>query len=410
MRISSLIWLVGLCFTHPVVAAENPFASEFADEKPSLLQGYVQSTLDYLPVQSKLGNVRQRLWLELDKNWSDDDRDGSRLLLDGAVSLDWNPAVGARKDADETSFRIRRLLLAWQQQTARFTIGRQMMLWGSGTALSGGSYFNPVDLDDPFASARAVNFLASDGLRLQYYNGDSELDLIVVPRMPLANLAERNSTWDTVAEPLRPLLDRAEKQHKTGFGGRLSTREQGLDYAIGFFSGIDQGPALQRQGDQLRVVNPRYQSLFLQMSLVAGEGLIRTEYSRDRGRLSDIGDGQPLAGTMDRVMLGWDGFRGGLSLSAEAAMTRDHVRDHESYSGAFSGIYEWRSGDWSAELGAVANFTDRSSMLQMVLTRKYTDQLQLTATGRRFSGADSSEFGKLHPLSTISIGLTWYLE
>lgn len=421
MRSCSLVWLVGFFIACPVAAEENlfddtEFEKIFAKEEPALpLQGYIQSTLDYLPVQSKLGNFRQRLWLELEKDWPKGTKHGNRWQLDAAVSLDWNPAIGARKKAEETSIRTRRLLLAWHQLSSRLSIGRQVMLWGTGSALSGGTYFNPVDLDDPFASARAVNFLASDAVRWQYYSGDSELDLILVPRMPLATLAERNSIWDTIAAPLRPLLERAEHQHKTGWGARLSTRAQGLDYAIGFFNGIAQTPALTKNtssgtNNLLNVTNPRYQSLFLQTSLVAGEGLIRAEYSRDHGRLSDIGDGKPIPGITERLMLGWEGFQGDLSLRAETSVTLDHVRDKENYSGAFSGLYEWQTGDWSAELGGVINFTDHSSMLELILTRKFTDHLQLATTGRLFSGDDSSEFGQFHTLSTLSLELIWYLE
>ena len=408
MKRGAVVCLIGL-LAPPLTAEEDPFAGfdeedfEVLESSP-LLEGYFQSTFDYLPVQKKLGNARQRLWQELEQEWQD-----GTWKLDGAISADWNPSVGARKDADATSLRLRLFNLAYIAGAGHLTVGRQMMLWGTGTALSGGTYFNPVDPDDPFASARAVNFLASDAIRWQSYGGDSLLDLILIPEMPLVVQAEPGSLWDTADPELRSLLDEAEKQGTSAWGLKLSTTLQGMDYAAAFFSGISQTPALEVLDDRVKIRNPRYQSLFLQASMVAGEGLIRVEYTHDFDRLDDIGDGRPLSSNRDSLMLGWEGYQGEISLRAEWLGTYIHARSRTEHRGAFSGLYEWQSGDWSAELGSVMNFSDRSSMLELILTRKFTDQLQITSSGRLFSGDDDSEFGSLHTQSMLTFELTYYL-
>ncbi len=411
MKASLLLCPFFVCSAVAEESSLTEFDLEFSEQESSLpVQGYFQSTLDYLPVLSQLGGARQRLWAEVDNEWKISASGSDRWALGAAASLDWNPSVGARKGARTTSLRIRRFQLSWLADSARLSVGRQTMLWGNGTSLSGGSYFNPVDLDDPFASGRAINYLASDALRYQYYYQESELDLIFMPRMPLAALPERHSTWDTIdGDVLRPLLEEATREYQNVWGARISTRAQGFDYAVGFYRGVSQSPSLSLDGDALSVVNPVYSSLFLQASLVAWESLVRGEYTRDQGRLSDIDDGNPRAGTIERVMIGWDGFYSAVSLTAEAMVRLDRVRGQQTYNGAYSGFYEWQAGDWGIELGGVINISDHSNMQELIVTRKFGDQFQLSGTGRAFWGDGRSEYGSYHSLSAFGVELTWYL-
>jgi len=384
---------------------EVNFGDEFDDlDSTPLISGYFQSTFDYLYEQEQVGNARQRLWFEIEREWQE-----GVLQFNAVTSLDWNPSIGAREEAEETSVRLRLLNMVYGPEQGRLTLGRQMMIWGAGTALSGGTYFNFVDMDDPFVSARAINFLASDAVRWQSYFGDSVLDLIVVPQMPLAALAEKGSAWDTLDLHLRPLLVEAEDQHKTVGGARFSTTVQGMDYSLGFYNGVAHTPSLELVEGQLQPSNPRYTSIYLQASLVARGGLVRAEYTRDIDRLHGIGDGRPVTTDIDVLMLGWEGYLKEVSLRGEWSGIYIRNRGRVDHKVAFSAFYEWQSGDWSIELGTVANLSDESSMVELILARKITDRWQVSTSGRSFSGNETSDYGSLRKLSSFSLELTFYL-
>ncbi len=397
--------LLSALSTH--VCATDPFASfdgVVVDSSVSSvgLTGYAQSSLQYLTRSSEWGSLRQRLWLEPYYH-----AEKSGFTVESAFSLDWDPSVGARKDAKEWHAQVRELYASWQQEQRSISVGKLMMIWGSGSVLSQGNYFNPTDSSDPLASGLAVNFLAKPAVRWREYLGDDVVEFIVTAEPTVAELALKGSMWDRVAPEVRTAFERESFANPTELGFGYQINHKGFDLFVGGAYVYQDDPAIVSGSKTLRLEREKVASAFIQYNVNFWDGVaqLQARYD-DKIRVVTDTENDTLAEQWS-LLAGWSGYVQQVNTEIEVLFM--HQADGKVVTQLSQNYhYEWGSGEWSSAFGAVFNFDDHSSLIELKLNYKPSDSLEYSLGYNGFYGDKQSNYGAYQANSMLVGRLNFY--
>ncbi|MBL4829472.1 MAG: hypothetical protein JKY55_06255 [Aliivibrio sp.] len=381
-----------LVFWVGTVVAEDPFAS-FGDLELDESQsnygvtGYVQSSYQYLYRSSQWGSLRQRLWFEPYYHSKDDS-----FSVISTISIDWDPSVGARENADPWNTEVRELYLEFRRDQRTITLGKQMMVWGTGSALSQGAYFNPMDSSDPLASGLAVNYLATPALRWKEYFDDGVWELIATSEPTVNTLPKQGSMWDITSGNIRTAMENEDLNHPVEIGSGFKLVQTGYDVFIGGFYGYQDDPVLTILPNKTRVDRNRISSFFSQLNINFLNGIAQIQGRYDRNVL--ITEPSGVSGDRDimHILFGWAGYLKGINAEFDFLLTKQ-VESEIVQQFSQNYHYEWGQGAWGLDLGSVYNFDDNSYILESRMTYKASDTLEYTVGYNGFYGNNDSNYG-----------------
>ncbi len=384
-------WLL-LSVVSTGVYADDPFASfdDVAVESRASsigVAGYAQSSMQYLLRSREWGSMRQRLWLEPyyrpEYEW---------LAVESAFSIDWDPAVGVRKNAKEWGVEVRELYGSITQSQRTITFGKHMMIWGSGSALSQGAYFNPADSSDPLASGLAVNYLATTAIRWREYVGDDVFDLIVTAEPSVSTLAKQGSMWDRSPPIVRTAFERESFDEPTEFGLGYQINRTGFDLFVGGAYVYQDDPAIVQQSQSVRLERDKSASAFVQYNVNYWDGVAQLQARYDQ-QLRVVNTRQ-MGESVEQwnLLAGWSGYLREVSTEVDVLLSRQtHGKVIPQFSQNYH--YEWAQGVWAADVGGVYNFNDHSSLLEIKLSYKPSDSLEYSLGYNGFYGDTHSNYG-----------------
>lgn len=399
-------WLL-LSIVSTGVYADDPFAS-FDDvavestESSVGLTGYAQSSMQYRLRSSEWGSVRQRLWIE--PYYRSEHQD---LTIESAFSIDWDPAIGARDNAKEWDVQIRELYGSITQSQRTITLGKQMMIWGSGSALSQGAYFNPTDSSDPLASGLAINYLATPALRWREYVGDDVFDLIVTAEPSVNTLAQQGSMWDRSPPIVRAAFDRESLDEPVELGLGYQSNRTGFDLFVGGAYIYQDDPAILQQSHEVRLERDKTASGFVHYNVNYWGGVAQLQARYD-DKVRVVKAGQTSASVEQwSLLVGWSGYLQEVSTEIGGLFSRQAQGDvipqiSQNYH------YEWAQGVWAADVGGMYNFDDHSSLLEIKLSYKPSDRLEYSLGYNGFYGDRQTDYGVFKINTMISASLYCY--
>lgn len=389
------------------VNAEDPFAS--FDDVPvetsasSIgMTGYAQSSMQYLSRSSEWGSLRQRLWFEPFY------RPESQIFaIESAFSIDWDPAVGARESAKEWHLQIRELYGSIMQQSRAITIGKQMMIWGSGSALSQGNYFNPTDSSDPLASGLAVNYLATTAIRWREFSGDDVFDFIVTAEPSINQLAQQGSMWDRSSPALREAFDNENLDNPIELGVGYQINRAGFDLFMGGAYVYQDDPAIVANAQGINLHRNRTSSAFLQYNVNYWDGVAQFQARYDHN-LKVVNDRKTTeTGEQWSLLGGWIGYLKEVSTEIDFLLTQQ-TNGKVTPQLSQNYHYEWGQGLWAGDIGGVYNFNDDSSLLEIKLSYKPSDTLEYSLGYNGFYGDEQSNYGMFKENTMVSARLNVY--
>ncbi|SON51837.1 hypothetical protein [Vibrio tapetis] len=367
------------------VHAEDPFAS-FNDVPVESaassigLTGYVQSSMQYLLRSNEWGSLRQRLWVEPYYR-----PESQKFTIESAFSIDWDPSVGAREKATEWDVQVRELYGSIMQQNRTITIGKQMMIWGSGSALSQGNYFNPTDSSDPLASGLAINYLATTAIRWREFSGDDVFDFIVTAEPSINVLAQQASMWDRSPPELREAFENETLDHPIEVGLGYQINRIGFDLFLGGAYVYQDDPAIAENAQGVSLQRSKTSSAFFQYNVNywGGVAQFQARYDQNLTVVNDRKMTEP--GEQWSLLGGWIGYFKEVSTEIDFLVTQQtNGKTTPQISQNYH--YEWGQGVWAGEIGGVYNFNDDSSLLEIKLSYKPSDTLEYSLGYNGFYG------------------------
>lgn len=384
-------WLL-LSVISTEVYADDPFASfdNVAVESSASsvgMTGYAQSSMQYLLRSSEWGSMRQRLWLEPYYR-----PDHGRFAVKSAFSIDWDPAVGARENAKEWDLEVREFYGSIMQSQRTITFGKQMMIWGSGSALSQGAYFNPTDSSDPLASGLAVNYLATTAIRWREYVGNDVFDLIVTAEPSVSTLAKKGSMWDRAPPIVREAFECESFDEPVEFGLGYKINRIGFDLFIGGAYVYQDDPAIVQQSHGVRLERDKSASAFVQYNVNYWNGVAQLQARYDQN-LRVVNTRQVTESVEQwNLLAGWSGYLREISTEVDVLLSR-HTNGKVIPQLSQNYHYEWAQGVWAADVGGVYNLYDHSSLLEIKLSYKPSDSLEYSLGYNGFYGDMRSNYG-----------------
>ncbi len=387
--------------------ADDPFASfddvSVESKTSSLgLTGYAQSSMQYLLRSSQWGSLRQRLWLEPYYR-----PEHSPFSIESAFSIDWDPSVGAREAAKEWDVQVRELYGAINTSNRAVTFGKQMMIWGSGSALSQGAYFNPTDSSDPMASGLAINYLATTALRWREFIGDNVVDVIVTAEPSVNLLAQKGSMWDRSPPAVRDAFDQESLDDPVELGLGYQVNRTGYDL---FFAGAyvyQDDPALLQEANTIRLQREKTASAFFQFNFNYWDGVAQLQARYDEKHR--VVNSQRFSETVERWSLlgGWSGY------FYEVSTEIDFLVSQQAHEGVIPQLsqnyhYEWAQGVFATDIGGVYNFDDDSSLLELKVSYKPSDSLEYSLGYNGFFGDAQSNYGAFKANTMVVARLNVY--
>ncbi|MGF1712874.1 hypothetical protein L4C37_20210 [Vibrio kagoshimensis] len=389
------------------VHAEDPFAS-FNDVPAEScassigLTGYAQSSMQYLSRSSEWGSLRQRLWVEPYYR-----PESQKFAIESAFSIDWDPSVGAREKAKEWDVQMRELYGSIMQQSRTITIGKQMMIWGSGSALSQGNYFNPTDSSDPLASGLAINYLATSAIRWREFSGDDVFDFIVTAEPSIKRLAQQGSMWDSSPPALRKAFENEHLDNPIELGFGYQINRAGFDLFMGGAYVYQDDPAIVENAQGISLQRNRTPSAFFQYNVNYWDGVAQFQARYDHN-LQVVNDRKITeSGEQWSLLGGWIGYLKEISTEIDFFLTQPTngkvtAQISQNYH------YEWGQGIWAGDVGGVYNFSDDSSLLEIKLSYKPSDTLEYSLGYNGFYGDEQSNYGAFKANTMVSAHLNVY--
>ncbi|WP_339386593.1 hypothetical protein [Vibrio caribbeanicus] len=387
--------------------ADDPFAS-FDDvvvessQSSVGLTGYAQSSMQYLSRGSEWGSLRQRLWLEPyyrpQNEW---------FSLESAFSIDWDPAIGARKDAKEWDTEVRKLYGSIVQSGRTITIGKQMMIWGSGSALSQGAYFNAMDSSDPLASGLAINSVATPAIRWREFLGDDVLDLIVTATPSVNELAMSGSIWDQSTPAVRAAFERESLDEPVEIGVGYQTNRTGYDLFFGMAYVYQDDPAVVQERQSVILERDKSASAFMQYNVNSWGGVAQLQARYDH-KVRFTND-QHITASKEQwsILGGWSGYIKETSVEIDVLFSRK-TRGGVTPQLSQNYHYEFTHYDWTIDVGGVYNFDDHSSLFEFKLSYKPNDRMEYVLGYNGFYGHAQSDYGAFKANSMAFLRLNIY--
>ena len=308
----------------------------------------------------------------------------------------WKVRLKVRGDASDRSTDRVRAGEAFVQLHVNdwldITAGRVIEKWGTGYGWTPTAFIGPAkDPTDP--NDRRSAYRGVDMIRADVSVKDTNLSLYALERGTYAARLYRLVRGTDVSLMWSAAVPAAEQAaSRRGQGGEDAARSAGEDAGA-----------------------PRFG---ISLSRVFGEALeLHADVARDRGVLRGVAGGQYTFANDVNVVL--ELYYGGDGLSAsewESFQSLDIVSANRAYAPlrmgrayAFARVHRsFREHDLDAELIAITNLRDGSTILRASLTRKVRPNVNVYLIHTEFAGSDRSELAYLQVARVTTAGVRLY--